>query len=83
MNLKKQLKNSRRYEYDIDEHSFVSHKYKSAILFLNKDWFQYIVYDNACPEGNVIFEMISHISLNPRIKSSLTCQKSSPIIYPK
>ena len=65
MELKEELKNSKRYEYDETETTFNSHKYKSSIVFLDDvDMIEYIVYPDANPEGHVLFTITYDISLD-------------------
>jgi len=67
MNLKQELKESKRYEYydDDNEMSFSSHKYRSTILFLEDvDMIQYVSYTWSKTEGMVLFEIVTDISLD-------------------
>ena len=64
MLIKDELKASKRYEYGEDEMSFCSHKHKSNIIFrLEGDMIEYVVYDDADPEGTVLFSVCEDITL--------------------
>ena len=64
MNIKEELKASKRYEYEPNEMSFKSHKYKSNLIFSDKiDEIEYVIYDNADPEGTVLFSITTDITL--------------------
>ena len=58
-----ELKQSGRYDYNEDENSFCSHKYKSNIIFFEDNRsLKYIIYPDSNPEGYIIFAVNSDIS---------------------